>query len=272
MSGVGDFGGVNGNANANGYQLHSGGFLLGGDDKVLERLNIGATAGYINAGGTRNIASGSLSSNMWQLGAYADISLGDNEQGHVGALLGYTQGLVKISNPSTLGTSSGQSNAHIVTGEVRGSWNWDLGNGHSLTPVGSIQAMYNQLGSLGENGLGALSLNVPTQNATFVSARQQLRYDYNWKSADGVKWTASASAGVRELITQPNANLNLSYSGIQNQNFTVQGVELNTTAGLVNAGITTHVNENLNVEVGYRGTYSGNTTINAFQGNVVWKF
>jgi hypothetical protein len=52
----------------------------------------------------------------------------------------------------------------------------------------------------------------------------------------------------------------------------VQGVETNTTAGLVNVGLTTHLNDDLNVEVGYRGTYSGNTSISAFQGNVVWKF
>jgi hypothetical protein len=103
--------------------------------------------------------------------------MGIGEHGHIGALLGYTQGPVKFSNPSNLGTSSGQSYARIITAEARGSWAWDLGNGHSLTPIASVQSMHDQLGGLNESGLGALSLNVPTQNTTTVAARFQTRYE-----------------------------------------------------------------------------------------------
>jgi subtilase-type serine protease len=271
VSGVGDFGNVEGHGNADGFNQRSGGFLIGADNNVFERLNLGLTAGYVNAGANRNNAGSTLSAQMWQLGGYADMNVGEN--GHVGLLLGYTQGPVNFSNPSAIGTATGQTYARLISAEARGSWTVDFGNGHSLTPLISLQTVYDQLGGLSESGLGALSLNVPMQNTTAVAARFQTRYDYNWR-AWGVDWTASTAVGVREMLNQPDTLLSLGYNGIGGQNLTVEGVKNNPTtqAGLVNVGLTTHLNNSLNVEIGYRGTYSGNTTLSAFQGNVVWKF
>jgi uncharacterized protein with beta-barrel porin domain len=271
MSGVGNFGGVQGNGNADGYSQHTGGFLAGADSRLLEGLNTGLTAGYIYAGAGRYNAGSTLSAQMWQLGGYADMNAGD--AGHIGLLLGYTQGPLNFNNPSVLGNAGGQTYARLISAEARGSWLIDFGGGHSLTPLLSLQTVYDQINGLSESGLGALSLNVPTQNTTMVAARFQTRYDYNWR-AWGADWTASAAVGLREMLNQPDANASLSYSGIAGQNFTVQGVENNSSigAGLVNVGLTTHLNDALNVEVGYRGTYSGNTSISAFQGNLVWKF
>ncbi|WP_194270184.1 autotransporter outer membrane beta-barrel domain-containing protein [Candidatus Methylospira mobilis] len=271
MSGVGNFGGVSGNGNADGYSQRAGGFLVGADNKVFDGLNLGLTAGYVNAGANRNNTGSALSAQMWQVGGYADMNVGDN--GHIGLLLGYTQGPVDFSNPSAIGTAAGQTFARIISAEARGSWTVDFGNGHSLTPIISLQTVYDQLGGFTESGLGALSLNVPSQNATMVAARFQTRYDYNWR-AWGLDWTASTAIGVREMMNQPDPNLYLNYNGIGGQNFTVKGVQNNSSigSGLVNAGITTHLNNALNLEIGYRGTYSGSTAINAFQGNVVWKF
>jgi autotransporter-associated beta strand protein len=271
ISGVGDFGGINGNGNTNGFSQRTGGFLVGADNHVFDHLNLGITAGYVNAGANRNTVGSTLSAQMWQLGSYADMNVG--ETGHIGLLLGYTQGPVSFSNPSAIGTATGQTYARLISAEARGSWAVDFGNGHSLTPIVSLQTVYDQLGGLTESGLGALSLNVPTQNTTMVAARVQTRYDYNWR-AWGVDWTASTAVGLLEMLNQPNAGVSLSYTGIGGQNFAVQGAENNagTGTGLVNAGITTHLNNNLNLEIGYRGAYSGNTAISAFQGNVVWKF
>jgi len=271
LSGVGNFGGVGGNGNADGYSQRTGGFLVGADTKVFDGLNLGLTAGYVNAGANRNNTGGALSAQMWQVGGYADMNVGDN--GHIGLLLGYTQGPVDFNNPSAIGAAAGQTFARMISAEARGSWTVDFGNGHSLTPIISLQTVYDHMGGFTESGLGALNLNVPNQNATMVAARFQTRYDYNWR-AWGLDWTASTAIGVREMMTQPDPNLYLNYSGIGGQNFTVQGVQNNTSigSGLVNAGISTRLNNALNLEIGYRGTYSGSTAINAFQGNVVWKF
>ncbi|QFY42157.1 autotransporter domain-containing protein [Candidatus Methylospira mobilis] len=271
MSGVGNFGGVQGNGNADGYSQHTGGFLVGADSRLLEGLNTGLTAGYVYAGAGRYNAGSTLSAQMWQLGGYADMNVGD--AGHIGLLLGYTQGPLNFNNPSVLGNAGGQTYARLISAETRAAWQIDFGGGHSLTPILSLQTVYEQITGLSESGLGALSLNVPTQNTTMVAARFQTRYDYNWR-AWGADWTASAAIGLREMLNQPDANASLNYSGIAGQNFTVQGVVNNSSigAGLVNVGLTTHLNDALNVEVGYRGTYSGNTAISAFQGNLVWKF
>jgi hypothetical protein len=272
-SGVGNFGNVDGNSYADGFTQHSQGFLGGADTKMGDQFTLGLTAGYIGVGGTRNHTSGTLSAQLWQLGLYGDIELG--KTGRLGLLVGYTQGPLQFSNPTEFGTATSNSIARLVTAEILGDWKVDYGGGHSLTPIISLQSVSDLMNGFSEKGLtlGSIQITSPSYNGNFVAGKVQTRYDYRWLSF-GVDWTASAAVGLREMLYQPASAASLQYQGIQGESFTVRGAQsnANTGAGLINLGLTGKLNDAFKMEVGYRGTYSGNMAFNAFQGNLSWNF
>ena len=271
-SGVGNFGGVEGNSNSDGFSQHSQGFMGGADAALTDNINVGLTAGYIGAGGTRNNTLGTISAQLWQLGLYGDWAVG--KTGRLGLLVGYTQGPLQFSNPTAIGTATSDTTARLITAEILGDWRVDYGGGHSLTPIISLQSVSDLTDGFSERGLtlGSFQINSPDYSGNFVATRIQTRYDYQWKQW-GVDWTASTAIGLREMLYQPVSNATLTYQGIS-ESYQIRGSQsnANTGAGLFNLGLTGQLNDAFKMELGYRGTYSGNMVFNAFQGNLVWNY
>ena len=271
ISGLGSFGGVEGNLNATGYHQQSAGSLIGTDTKILDLMTVGLTAGYLSAGATRTGIDNQLKANLWQIGTYADMPLG--ETGHFGLLIGYDQGGTSTQNASLLGLSKSSGEARLITAEALTSWRYDLGGGHSLTPIFAFQSLTTQHSGLVESGLAALDSIAGSFSSNFVSARIQTRYDYQWQAFD-VNWISSLAVGFREMLNQPLADREIGFVGTSGGYVLTRGAQSNgqTGAGLINAGLTGHLNNQFDLELGYRGIYSGTARLSSFQGNVVWNY
>ncbi|MEY2696876.1 MAG: hypothetical protein RL333_1014 [Pseudomonadota bacterium] len=270
-SGLGSFGGVEGNANATGYQQQSAGSLIGADTRILDFLHVGLTAGYLSAAANRNGLDNHLTSTLWQIGTYADMPLG--EHGNFGLLIGYDQGGTQTQNASLLGTSNATGEAKLVTAEAIASWHYELGQGHSLTPIISLQSITTQHSRVTESGLPALNSVAGSFSGNFVSARIQARYDYQWRALE-TDWTSSLAVGFREMLNQPTADREIRYIGTSGGDLLVEGAQPNsqTGAGLINAGLTGHLADQFDLELGYRGIYTGTSRLSSFQGNLVWHY
>jgi hypothetical protein len=271
MSGLGSFGGVEGNLNATGYHQQSAGSLIGADTRILDIMTVGLTAGYLSAGATRTGIDNQLTANLWQIGTYADMPLG--ETGHFGLLIGYDQGGTSTRNVSLLGLSKSSGNARLITAEALTSWRYEWGGGHSLTPIFAFQSLTTQHSGLVESGLGALGNVAGSFSSNFVSARIQARYDYEWQAYE-VNWISSLAVGFREMLNQPLADREIGFIGTSEGYILTRGAQSNsqTGAGLINAGLTGHLNDQFDLELGYRGIYSGTGRLSSFQGNVVWNY
>jgi hypothetical protein len=270
-SGLGSFGGVDGNLNATGYRQQSAGSLVGADTQILDLIRVGLTAGYLSAGASRSGIDDHLSANLWQIGGYADLPFGTN--GHFGLLVGYDQGQTSTRNTSLLGTSTSSGDARLITAEAIASWHHDLGGGHSLTPIIALQSLTTQHSGVMESGLSALNASTGSFSSNFVSARVQARYDYQWHALEA-DWTSSLAIGFREMLNQPLADREIHYIGTTDGDFLVEGAQSNgkTGAGLINAGLTGHLSNQFDLELGYRGIYTGTSRLSSFQGNLVWNY
>ena len=271
MSGLGGVGGVQGNYNASGYSNHSAGTLLGADTLLADGVSVGLTAGYLSAGANRTGYENSLNANYWQIGTYGDIEVG--QTGHLGLLFGYDQGGLNTQNLSLLGLARTSQESRIITAEVLGSWRYDFGGGHSLSPILALQSITVQHPAFMESGLDALGSGLGSYNGDFVSARIQARYDYQWH-AFNIDWTSSLAAGLREMINQPGATSTVILKGAQGHAFIAQGAQPNSETGqaLVNAGIAGHLTDEFDMEVGYRGLYTGSSQFSSFLGNLTWRY
>jgi uncharacterized protein with beta-barrel porin domain len=271
MSGLGSFGGVQGSQGNSGFSQHSAGTLIGADTHLFDLFNVGLTTGYLSVGANRTGLDNTVAGNLWQIGTYADMPIGD--QGHFGLLFGYDQGGLNTQNLSILGLSKSTQNVRVITAEALGSWRHALGEGHSLTPIIALESNTVQHNAYTDTGLSSLGASIGSYSADFVSARVQVRYDYDWQAFE-IDWTASLAAGLREMLNQPLANSTVTLTGTQGASFTVHGAQGNaqTGAGLVNGGITGHLNDELDLELGYRGLYTGSSQLSSFQGNVSWKY
>lgn len=270
-SGLGSFGGVDGNPNATGYHQQSAGSLIGADTQLFDLIRVGLTAGYLSAGASRNGIDNQLSTNLWQIGTYADMPVGSN--GHFGLLVGYDQGATNTRNTSLLGVTNGSGQARLITAEAIASWHHDLGGGHSLTPIIALQSLTTQHSGVTESGLPVLNAATGSFSSNFVSARAQVRYDYQWRALDA-DWISSLAIGFREMLNQPLADREIHYIGTSSGDLLVEGTQSNsnTGAGLINAGLTGHLNDQFDLELGYRGVYTGNARLSSFQGNLVWNY
>lgn len=270
-SGLGSFGGVEGNLNATGYHQESAGAMIGADTQIQDLIHIGLTAGYLSAGASRSGIDNHLNTNLWQIGTYADMPIGS--QGHFGLLVGYDQGETTTRNTSLLGTSTGNGEAKLITAEAITSWHYDLGGGHHLTPLLSLQSLTTQHSRVAESGLSALNTLAGSFSGTFVSARIQARYDYQWQALD-IDWTSSLAVGFREMLNQPEADREIRFIETSGGDLLIRGNQPNskTGAGLINAGLTGHLNDQFDLEFGYRGIYTGSSQLSSFQGNVVWNY
>lgn len=271
MSGLGSIGGVEGNLNATGYSQQSAGTLIGADTRILDLIHVGLTAGYLSAGAHRTGIDNSLSTNLWQIGTYADLPFGNN--GHFGLLVGYDQGDTTTQNASLLGISRGSGDARLITAEAISSWRYDLGGGHSLTPIFSLQSLTTQHSRVTESGLTALNSVAGSFSSNFVAARVQARYDYQWHALEA-DWTSSLAVGFREMLNQPLADREITFVGTTGGYVIATGAQPNgqTGAGLINAGLTGHISDQFDLELGYRGIYTGTSRISSFQGNLVWNY
>lgn len=271
MSGFGSFGGVEGNLNATGYRSQSAGSLMGADTRILDLVKLGLTAGYLSTGANRTGIDNALTANLWQIGTYAEMPLGDN--GHFGLLIGYDQGGTRTQNASLLGLSKSSGEARLITAEAITSWRYDLGGGHSLTPIFAFQSLTTQHSGVIESGLATLGNVAGSFSSNFVSARLQARYDYQWQAFD-VNWTSSLAVGLREMLNQPLADREMGFLGTSGGFVLSQGAQPNgqTGAGLINAGLTGHLDQQFDLELGYRGVYTGTSRLSSFQGNVIWNY
>lgn len=270
-SGIGSFGGVEGNLNATGYHQQSAGALMGADTRVLDFLNVGLTAGYLSTGANRSGIENQLSANLWQIGTYAHMPLG--ERGRFGLLVGYDQGNTHTQNASLLGISKGSADARLITAEAITSWRYEWGGGHSLTPLFAFQSITTQHSGVNESGLPALGAVAGSFSSNFVSARIQARYDYQWRAL-GADWTSSLAIGLREMLNQPLADREIGFIGTSQGYILTRGAQANgqTGAGLINAGLSGHLGDQFDLELGYRGIYTGTSRLSSFQGNLVWNY
>jgi outer membrane autotransporter protein len=243
--------------------------MLGADDD-WGASNVGLSIGHIQAGASTNAPGDSkLSADLWQVGGYVSAPIGAS--GRVGALLGYTSGPVNFTTPSILGRTTGKANAHLVTAEAGGLWNVNLGNASTLTPIAILDTVSGNLGGLTESGLGPLRQVVPSQGVGMADARLLVRYAHGW-NANGIGWSVSGSAGVRQILFQPSGKLSVSFAGIIGQDFLVQGAATDRSAALLDFGLSANVTPRLSLQFGYEGSFSGNSQSNALHAELIGRF
>ena len=76
------------------------------------------------------------------------------------------------------------------------------------------------------------------------------------------------------MLNQPTADREIRYIGTSGGDLLVEGAQPNsqTGAGLINAGLTGHLADQFDLELGYRGIYTGTSRLSSFQGNLVWNY
>ncbi|MHB8564885.1 MAG: autotransporter outer membrane beta-barrel domain-containing protein [Acidiferrobacteraceae bacterium] len=249
---------INGNGNTDGMRQTSNDFLLG--EQVLVRgWAAGAVVGYTNLTATRLNIGNNSTAQLWDAGVYAGHDLG---AAHLGMLLGYSQG--------TTAFTGGSSEAKIWSVQGRLARTWKMGSSNAVTPLLILEGTHLTLGGVTASD-PVLGLNVPGQSANTADTRAMVRFDHDWMLGR-TRWVGSAGVGVRQLLTQPEHSLSMSFNGIPGVPFTVQGVAEDRTVAEFTAGLTTHINASMRVELGYDGVYGPHTRGNSLTGKLAWAF
>ena len=249
ITGVGEFTNIGNTANAQGYDLTTGGFTLGVDFKLTPHFAIGINAGYARTGAdltgngrvTVDGAKGGIYATYFtDSGFYVDGAVGGGYNSYEtrrGALNGTARG----------STSGGEFNALLATG-----YTWKSGD-LSVGPVANVQYTNVSLNSFRESGsLAPLKIASHSGESLRTSLGFKASYDIH-PLASGVVIRPEIRAAWQHEFGDSSFALDSRFANGGGNTFTVRGPEIGDDSLLVGAGVAVLWNERTSTYVYYDG-------------------
>lgn len=266
LTGIGEWVDVDGDGNARGYDLQTGGFTLGLDYRVNENFLIGVTAGYANTGAdlTQN---GDISVNGGKLGVYASYYTGGFyvDAAVIGGLNSYDTSRGALQGKANGSTDGGELNVLVGTG-----YEYKVG-GLTVGPTASFQ--YTYVGIDGFTETGSLApLTYGDQSGESMRTTLGFKASYDWR-VGGVIVKPEFRAAWQHEFGDDTYAIDSSFANGAGNTFTVFGPQIGRDSALLGAGVALLWNERTSTYVYYDGQF-GRTRYqsNAVSGGVKLAF
>jgi outer membrane autotransporter protein len=246
VTGFGDFVNVDSDSKANGYDFTTGGFSLGVDYRITDRLAVGAMGEYAHTW-TSLKPSGDIDVDSGRGGVYATWF---NHGIYLNAAI-YGGHNSYSSSRSTLGgmASGGTGGAEYSTFISGG---YDLHCGHlTAGPIAALQYTYASIDSFGENGSLA-PLNIHSQSAESLRTDTGLRAYYIWQIGKVVVEPSLRAAWEHEYKYSDLA-IAAGFAGIPGPSATFFGPSEGHDSAIVSAGVSVQWTPAITTYVNYDG-------------------
>jgi outer membrane autotransporter protein len=246
LSGTGEWVDVDGDGNARGFDLTSGGFTVGLDYKVSPNFALGIAAGY--AGTTADLTDdGRVWVNGGKLGLYATYFTGGfYVDGIVNA--GYNSFDTKRS--ALQGTARGDTEGGELNVLIGTGYDWKIG-ALSIGPTATFQYTYAKMDGFTERGSLA-PLDIASQDAESVRSAFGLKASYDWR-VGGVMIKPELRAAWQHEYSDRRYDISASFAGGAGDGFVVRGPEIGRDSLLLGAGFAIQLSETCTTYFYYDG-------------------
>lgn len=246
ITGVGEWVNVDGDGNARGYDITTGGFTVGADYKVTPNFAVGLMAGYagtgthLNDGGRVFVNGGKLGlySTYFTGGFYVDTAVN-------GGYNSYDLRRNGLEGTARSSTHGGELNVLFATG-----YDFKVG-GFKIGPTASFQYTYLGLSSFEERGSLA-PLRFHAQGQDSVRTAFGMKASYDWKLGGVIVRPELRTAWQHEFGDDRYA-IDSSFSDGNGDLFTVNGPVIGRDSLLLGAGFAILWNERTSTYVYYDG-------------------
>jgi autotransporter-associated beta strand protein len=246
LTGVGEWVDVDGDGNARGYDITTGGFTLGLDYKVCSNFAVGIAAGYAGTG-IDLTDDGSVLVNGGKLAVYATTFIGGwyADAAVTGGYNSYDTKRSALQGTARGSTDGGELNVLLGTG-----YDWKLG-GLQIGPTANFN--YTLTGIDGYTEHGSLApLNIASHNAESVRSAFGFKASYDWKLG-GVVVKPEVRAAWQHEYGDSSYGINASFANGAGGNFLVNGPEIGRDSLLLGAGFAVQLNERAATYLYYDG-------------------
>ncbi|HYD04777.1 MAG TPA: autotransporter domain-containing protein, partial [Reyranella sp.] len=274
--GVGAFGTVAGNANANGLTYTLGGFAAGLDYRFAPDFTAGIAVGYNAATLYPQGTSGQGNVGTVQVGLYGQYKAGN---GYLDALAGYARSdnrsMRQIIIPGlNLRTAWGQTTADQFFGQLEAGYKLVIAPafGGFVTPFARLQASTSTQAGFTETGADSLNLSVAQQTTnslrTVLGAQLGASIDAGWRD----KLNLTFRLGWSHEFADTNRPVSAAFAGAPAFTFTTQGATAPRDGVVLGLGATTAVGAATSLYVRYDGDLAGANTNHVLSAGVryVW--
>lgn len=244
LSGTGECVDVDGDGNARGYDITTGGFTLGLDYKVSPNLAVGIAAGY--AGTTADLTNdGRVWVNGGKLGLYATYFTGGFyfDAAVSGGYNSYDTKRRGLQGTARGSTEGGELNVLVGTG-----YDWQIG-ALTIGPTATFQ--YTLVGLDGFTEHGSLApLDIESRNAESIRSALGFKASYDWR-VGGVVIKPELRTAWQHEYGDRSYDLSASFAGGAGDRFLVNGSELGRDALLLGAGLAVQFSETVSAYAYY---------------------
>jgi outer membrane autotransporter protein len=257
--------------NQTGYNFTLGGFTAGADFRLRDHLLVGLATGYSHTNSGFHGSGGSVNANTLPFNAYAAYFPGSL---YAYGSLGYALNLFDLERGIDFGglsrTASTSTTGHQFN--LYGETGYDLRLGRFiLTPSATLAYSALWVGSLTEQGAGALNLKIASQNAdslqTGVGGR--LTVPLNLGS---VKVVPQGYAFYQHEFSNGSRGLNASLSQT-GTTFAFQTDAAGRNFALLGASVTAGLKKNLYAQVNYNSEVGrGSSSVQFFNAGLRYEF
>jgi outer membrane autotransporter protein len=246
VTGLGEFTNIDGNANALGFDLRTGGVTLGIDYRIGSNFAIGLTAGYAHTDVDLG-NNGDVDADGGKLGLYATAFTGGF---YLDAAVVGGRNWYDTHRSAFLGDARGSTEGSEVNVLAAAGYDWQMG-GFSIGPTASFQYTYVDLDGFTESG-SAAPLSVDDQNAESIRTAFGIKASYDWKVGRVLVRPEIRLAWQHEYGDTDYAVVSSLASGAGNS-FTVNGPEIGRDSLLIGAGAAVLWSERLSTYIYYDG-------------------
>jgi outer membrane autotransporter protein len=246
LNGLGEFTTIDDTAFARGYNLSSGGFILGGDYRVCPNFAIGLTGGYAHSNASLP-NNGNIDVDGGKFGIYATAFDGGlyGDFAVIGGLSGYD-----TRRTALLGDANGSTSGEDVTTLVSTGYDWQIGS-LSIGPTASFQFTYTGFDSFTESGSVA-PLAFPDQHTESTRSALGAKASYDFKVGTFRVTPELRTAWQHEYSDTSYPIVSQFASGAGNS-FTVNSPSVGRDSLLISAGFAIQLTERLSLYAYYDG-------------------
>ena len=262
LTGVGEWVDVDGDGNARGYDISTGGFTLGLDYKVCANFAIGIAAGY--AGTAADLTDdGRVWVNGGKLGIYATTFIGG---WYADAAVGGGYNSYDTKRSALQGTARGSTDGGELNVLVGTGYDWKIG-ALQIGPTATFQ--YTLVGIDGFTERGSLApLTIDGQNVESVRTTLGIKASFDWKIGKVIVRPEIRAAWQHEYGDN-SYGLDASFANGAGGSFLVNGPEIGRDSLLLGAGFAIQCSERCSTYFYYDGELGrSNYTSNAVSGGI----
>lgn len=264
----GTWGSFDGDGNASGLDISTGGFLTGIDGEIASNVRLGVLAGYSHSSFDIDGGGSSGDSDNYHVGLYAGgkwnalrLSGGlaytwhDIETSRSVAFAGFSDSVTGDYSAGTV-QAFGEAGYRVEVGAV------------SVEPFASLAYVGLHTNAFAENG-GAAALDVrsETMDTAFTTLGIHLSSAFD---LNGMKTTAHGSFGWRHAFGDTTPFAGHSFAG--GDPFAIAGASIAEDAAIIDVGLDFDLTDNAALGVAYRGQIASSAQQHGFEGKLNVRF